>query len=199
MTPSSRSDSWMSPVATRARPPRRSRGRGVASYQGIDLSQAALDLASKALETLACPVTLGRRDFVEALRDRPKPADVVWIGLSLHHLITSAKLAVMREIRNVVDDRGIFLIYENTSPDGEDREAWLRRWDDQKSCWTALTPEEWAVGTAHVHANDFPGTSSQWHALGREAGFGQVRELFVSPTNLFRMYCLLPGALGRVS
>jgi len=41
------------------------KGRRVASYQGIDLSQAALDLASQALETLACPVTLDRHDFVE--------------------------------------------------------------------------------------------------------------------------------------
>jgi SAM-dependent methyltransferase len=57
------------------------KGTQVASYHGIDLSQAALELASQALETLACPVTLDRRDFVEALRDRPEPMDVAWIGL----------------------------------------------------------------------------------------------------------------------
>jgi SAM-dependent methyltransferase len=34
------------------------KGTRVAHYHGIDLSQAALDLASKALEALACPVTL---------------------------------------------------------------------------------------------------------------------------------------------
>ena len=42
---------------------------------------------------------------------------------------------------------------------------------------------------AHVRANDFPETTSQWQSLGREAGFGRVRELFVAPTDLFRMYC----------
>ena len=45
------------------------KGTQVASYHGIDLCQAALELASQALETLACPVKLDRRDFVEALRD----------------------------------------------------------------------------------------------------------------------------------
>ena len=164
-------------------------GTRVRSYHGIDLSQAALELASKALETLGCPVVLDQRDFVEALCDRPEPVDVAWIGLSLHHLTAPAKLTVMRQIRSIVGDRGLFAIYENTSPDGEDRDAWLRRWDDQKPGWTALTPEEWDVATAHVHANDFPETVSRWHALGREAGFGQVRELFVAPTNLFRVYC----------
>ena len=60
------------------------KGTQIAPYHGIDLSQAALELASRALETLACPVTLDRRDFVEALRDRPEPVDVAWISLSLH-------------------------------------------------------------------------------------------------------------------
>jgi SAM-dependent methyltransferase len=165
------------------------KGTQIASYHGIDLSQVALELASQALEMLACPVTLDRRDFIEALCDRPEPVDVAWIGLSLHHLLTPAKLSVMCQMRSILGDRGLFLIYENASPDGEDRDAWLRRWDDQKPRWTALTAEEWDAGVAHVHANDFPETNSQWHALGGEAGFGQVRELFVAPTNLFRVYC----------
>jgi ubiquinone/menaquinone biosynthesis C-methylase UbiE len=165
------------------------KGMQVASYHGIDLSEAALELASQALEKLTCPVTLDRPDFVEALRDRPESVDVAWIGLSLHHLQTPEKLSVMRQMRSVVGDRGHFLIYENATPDDEDRDAWLRRWDDQKPWWTALAPEEWDAGRAHVYANDFPETTSRWHALGHEAGFGQVRELFVAPTNLFRVYC----------
>ena len=164
-------------------------GTRIAHYHGIDLSREALDLASKALGTLACPVTLDECDFVEALRDRPKSADVGWIGLSLHHLLTPAKLTLMREMRDIVGDRGLFLIYEDASPDGEDRDAWLRRWDLQKPSWTAFTPEEWDAITAHVHAADFPETTSRWHSLGYEAGFSKVREAFVSPTDLFRMYC----------
>jgi SAM-dependent methyltransferase len=166
------------------------KGTRVAHYHGIDLFQAALELASKALETLACPVTLDLRDFVEALRDRPEPVDVVWIGLSLHHLLAPAKLTVMRQIRGIVGDHGLFLIYEIASLDGEDRDAWLRRWERQnRPLWTALTPAEYEALTAHVRANDFPETTSRWHSLGYEAGFGKVRELFVSPRDLFRRYC----------
>jgi ubiquinone/menaquinone biosynthesis C-methylase UbiE len=162
----------------------------IAHYHGIDLSQAALDLASKALQKLACHVTLDHRDFVAALRDRPEPVDVAWIGLSLHHLLAPAKLTLMREIRSVVGDRGLFLIYENASPDFEDRDGWLLRFECQnRPLWTALTPEEYETMAAHVRFNDFPETTSRWHSLGREAGFGRVRELFVAPTDLFRMYC----------
>jgi SAM-dependent methyltransferase len=165
------------------------KGTQPASYHGVDICQAALALASQALQPLTCPVRLDHRDFVEALRDHPEPVDVAWISLSLHHFLTPAKLDVMRLMRNVVRDHGIFLIYENASPDGEDRDAWLQRWDDQKPSWPALATEEWDAMKVHVHTNDFPETNSDWYALGSEAGFHQVTELFVTPTDLFRMYC----------
>jgi SAM-dependent methyltransferase len=164
------------------------KGTQVASYHGIDLSQPALELASQALETLACPVTLDRRDLVEALGDHPEPVDVAWIGLALHHFMAPMKLTIMRQIRTIVGDQGLFLIYESTSPDGEDRDGWLNRWDAQEPWWTAFTHEEWEAGREHVHASDFPETTSRWHALGHEARFSQVRELFVAPTNLLRLY-----------
>ena len=46
----------------------------------------------------------------------------------------------------------------------------------------------WDTFVAHVHAADFPETVSAWHDLGREAGFGTVREVFVAPSDLLRMY-----------
>ena len=49
------------------------KGTQVASYHGIDLSEAALELASQALETLACPVTLDRRDLLRPCAIGPSP------------------------------------------------------------------------------------------------------------------------------
>jgi hypothetical protein len=163
-------------------------GTMIAGYDGIDLSRAALDLAGRPLAALGCPVTLQQRDFVDALLEQPEPADVVWIGLCLHHLATAEKLAAIRVIRGIVGDGGLLLIYEPTSPDGEDRAGWMRRWDEQHPAWTAFSPEDWETFTAHVHAADYPGTVSGWHVLGREAGFSAVREVFVAPSNLLRMY-----------
>src|SRR5437867_3727225 len=56
-------------------------GTPVSQYHGIDLSDPALALARQTVEALACPVELEQRDFVSAMRGRPEPADVVWIGL----------------------------------------------------------------------------------------------------------------------
>ena len=165
------------------------RGTRIAHYHGIDFSAAALELAEQNLKNLGCPVTLAQCDFLDALAAGIKPVDIAWIGLSLHHLHAPEKLTAMHRIHDGLAPRGRLLIYENTSPDGEDRKNWLRRWDLQKPAWTAYSEQEWDAMAAHVHAADFPETDSIWRALGHEAGFAEVHELYRAPTDLFRLYC----------
>jgi SAM-dependent methyltransferase len=167
-------------------------GTCLTQYCGIDLSGEALALAAQNLAALGCPVTLERGDFQDVLVRWQEPVDVAWVGLSLHHLDPSGKLAVMREIRRIVGAGGLFLAYENASPNGEDRAGWLRRWDSQEAHWIAYSGHEWQTITTHVHTCDFPETCAGWHSLGRDAGFQEVREIFVAPTNLFRMYLFQP-------
>lgn len=163
-------------------------GTRVSQYQGIDLSDAALALAAATLATLPCPVALTRGNFVEALREPGLSADVTWIGLSLHHLHEPEKLALMRDVRRIVGATGKLLLYENTSPGPETREAWMSRWDRQRPDWPAFTDREWDAITGHVHANDHPETDATWLRLGADAGFGRARCLYAAPTELFRLY-----------
>lgn len=168
------------------------RGTEIDHYYGLDLSAAALDLARQTLAVLPCPITLEQGDLVERLPTWTAPVDVIWIGLGLHHMTTPEKLGVMRVIRNLLPDDGLFVLYENTSPEGEIRDAWLRRWDDQKPLWTAYSDEEWDVITGHVHEADYPETVSSWRRLGRDAGFRRVEERFVAPSDLFRLFTFRP-------
>ena len=107
-------------------------GTRIAHYDGIDLSAAALELARDALSVLQLP---GHPPASGLRRGAPRawstPVDVAWIGLSLHHLHTSEKLEVMRDIHRILRPGGRFLLYEDASPGGETREVWLRRWDAQ--------------------------------------------------------------------
>src|SRR4029079_11181387 len=89
-------------------------GTEVNHYQGIDLSEPALELGAKHLKcvpfaveldlgpkTLKCfpfAVELDHRDFVESLEGRPEPADAAWCGLSIHHLSTEGKLELLAAI-----------------------------------------------------------------------------------------------------
>ena len=149
------------------------RGTQVRHYHGIDLSQAALDLAAANLAGLPFEVDLDHRDFVEAMMCRPEHADASWCSLSIHHLSTDDKLRLMKAIRGATGARGIFLLYEPTRRVGEDRAAFLDRFlRTNKPLWKMLTPDEWDQIWQHVTTCDFPETADGWCALGREAGFG---------------------------
>jgi SAM-dependent methyltransferase len=165
-------------------------GTRVASYHGIDLSGPALELAHEAMRGLDCPATLERRDFAEALRDRIEPADVAWIGQSLHHLATPGKLTVMRDIHRLLDVGGLLLLWEPTRFYGEDLDTWFCRMEIRcRPWWTALTQAEWDAMVTHTRTADFPETVSGWLALGRDAGFNEARELLQAPSDLARVYC----------
>jgi ubiquinone/menaquinone biosynthesis C-methylase UbiE len=163
-------------------------GTKVAEYAGIDLSEAALQIAGATLSELGVPVRLRQGDFAQLLPQWNEPADVVWIGLSLHHLVSPGKLQVMKEVRRILSNQGKFLIYENTSPDGEDREGWMSRAEQRRTTWIECTPYELEVMGAHVRASDFPETDTSWHELGRQAGFNRVTERYRSPNDLTRLY-----------
>jgi SAM-dependent methyltransferase len=168
-------------------------GTPVIHYHGIDLSAPALDLARETVAALSCPVELEQADFVAAMRERPEPADVVWIGLSLHHLHTPEKGVLMSEVRSAVGPDGHFLIYEPTRREGEDRPAFLDRFErTYRPAWTSLTPDELDAIMAHVRAADFPEPASVWARLGRDAGFANVRELFADPGDILKVFSFRP-------
>jgi SAM-dependent methyltransferase len=168
-------------------------GTAIDHYRGVDLAEPALALAQHNLEALPCKVELERADFSEAMRNRPQPDDIVWISLSLHHLHTADKLALMRDVRAGIEPNGAFLVYEPTRRDGEDRSGYLDRFEGiGRREWTALTPEEFLDGMKHVRTCDLPETVSDWHMLGREAGFSVTAELYKSRNDLFRMFLYRP-------
>jgi hypothetical protein len=134
-------------------------------------------------------VDLDHRDFVEAMTRRPEHADAAWCSLSIHHLSTDDKLRLMKAIHGATGGRGIFMCYEQTRRADETRAAWLDRFlQINKPLWDVLTPDEWDQIWHHVTTCDFPETAAVWCELGREAGFGEAREVFVDPTDFFRLF-----------
>ncbi|HUW74247.1 MAG TPA: class I SAM-dependent methyltransferase [Methyloceanibacter sp.] len=159
----------------------------VRHYQGIDLSEPALELAAKHLAGVPCDVELDHSDFVTALAARHTPADIAWCSLSIHHLRTDGKRDVLKAICGSTSD--FLMLYEPTFLDGEDRENYLKRFRRvNHAAWTFLTPEEWAQIDHHVTTCDLPETAATWIALGREAGFAQARQVYLDPTGFYGLY-----------
>lgn len=159
----------------------------VSHYHGIDLSEPAIELAAKTLNGAPYEVDLDHEDFVEALEKRPEPADVAWCGLSIHHLVTAEKLKLLKAVRAATSR--FLMIYEPSRDDGEDRDAWLRRFlAASKPRWSMLTADEWDSIENHIVTCDLPETASGWLDLGREAGFRTATQLFDDPTDGLRIF-----------
>ena len=163
----------------------------VRHYHGIDLSQPALELAAINLDDLPCEVDLDHRDFFEALTRRTEHADAAWCSLSIHHLATEDKLDVLKAIRDALGAGGIFMLYEPTRIDHEDRACYLERFEQTNHrLWDYLSEPEWQQIWDHVSTCDFPESAADWIKIGRAAGFSSGRQIFTDPTNLYRLFRL---------
>jgi SAM-dependent methyltransferase len=163
-------------------------GTGVGHYIGLDISQPSLDVAREALAGLPCPVDLRCQDFVEAINAWDGPLDIAWIGQSLHHLRAPEKRTFMHKIAGLLPPHGLFMIWEATCLDGEDREGWMERFRQIRPQWPGITDEEFAAFDSHHRASDFAETSAAWLAMGHEAGFERAEELMTAPNELARVY-----------
>jgi len=162
-------------------------GTGVTRYIGIDISKTALDVAKDALSALTCPVEFHCRNFVEAIDAWEGQLDVVWIGLSLHHLRTSEKLAFIGKIERLLPRDGLFLIWEPTCLEGEDREGWVERFS-QFLKGLPLSDDEFAAFDSHQRAWDYAETAATWKEMAREAGFEQADMLFGATDQVTGVY-----------
>ncbi len=170
------------------------RGTKVNHYIGVDLSEVALKLAEEAVEELNCSVDLEEEDFVNFEEVLEQPVDVIWIGLSLHHLSVTDKAEFMVKAKNALNKDGLFMIYEPFCKVGEDRKEYVRRFSDiNQKLWTALTPVEWSAIIKHVSESDIPEPASTWITLGREAGFIHCQEMFRDPTGLYSLFLYQKG------
>lgn len=161
----------------------------VADYTGIDLSEWALGLAEKELEKVRAKKRLVLGDFEEFGRYVDAAPDVVWVGLSVHHLPTEEKGRFMKTVRKEIAPEGMFLIYEPTLAEGEKVEKYIDRFREIVSrTWTELTPEELEIVCDHVAKSDLPELPEDWIGLAREAGFQSGEVVYTDPLGLYSVF-----------
>ena len=166
-------------------------GTSVSGWVGVDLSPVALGLARLNLQAVACAKEFLEEDFVLSVR-QPRPrVDVVWIGLSLHHLSHEAKRGFLEDVRRLLLPGGVLGIYDPFRADGEETDAFHERWWELcRTRWVALEPAEREALRDHVVASDHPESAGSLSELSGEAGFSSCRLLFSSPDGIYRVYAL---------
>lgn len=161
-------------------------GKAVTRYEAVDLSEAALNLARGHAARLGCPVRFTQGDFFQLVPRMTEVFDVVFIGLSLHHLVSADKRTFLPHLRRIVTPGGRLIVYEPIREPGESRDGVLSRWSRHvDSAWTELEPEELRKAKEHVFGNDFPEPIADYAGLMLEAGFAKTAVLYTDPANLY--------------
>ena len=164
------------------------KGRSVTSYTGRDLSPVALDLARENTAGIAAPVSLIPGDFMLEVGTLPSSYDIIYIGLSLHHLSRQEKEYFFGELRRKVSPGGAVLIFDPVLNPGESRDSYMGRWvDHAKWSWSALTVEEVAGAVQHVTTSDFPEEISTLNRMAVASGLHPAEILFMDRTDFYAL------------
>lgn len=169
-------------------------GTAIAHYTGVDISENALNLARQNLEGLGFSLELISGDYAELITTLPIEPDIIWIGLSLHHLSRENKGAFLRECRkHLKHNHCHMLFFEELAREGESREAYLDRWwTFCESDWTVMGEGDKQSFREYAMTSDFPEPLSKYQSLARDAGFHGADLLLTTSRDLLGMMVLRP-------
>jgi SAM-dependent methyltransferase len=145
--------------------------RTLARYVGVDRSLQALDAAKTNVKNLASSVELITADYVDYLERCREQFDVIYVGLSSHHLDDTGLPRLFSAIRRCLAPNGFFGAFEPFILPDETREEHIERlcaiidhW------WVKMKPEQRGEVKAHIRANDYPLPLETWNAIATKAG-----------------------------
>ncbi len=161
----------------------------VSAYTGVDFSAPALALAANKIAELGCPRTLHEADFTDFLRKNKASHDVIYLGLSLHHLETETKRETMKHLRHATALGGTFYLFEPILHAGENREGYVARWGAAMD--GPYDPFPSAARDAlreHVRESERPESAAEYLAAARDAGFRDGEILFTDAGNFYSLF-----------
>jgi SAM-dependent methyltransferase len=157
-------------------------------YHAVDISGTALDLARKNAASLTCPTEFTQADFATYVPEAADSYDVVFIGLSFHHLTLENKRRFFSDVRRIVNQGGFFVFYEPIMEPGETRDGVMGRFCAFAEQWNTLTAIELQQVKEHVLGNDYPETVETFETMARAGGFPVTRVLFTDDARLYAVF-----------
>lgn len=147
------------------------------SYQGVDLSEAALAEAAVFLDGVD-GVAFKCADLLAHAEAEGSPCDVIFSGFAVHHLTGDEKWRLFQALSRILPDGGCFLMVDVVREEGMSREDHVASYTRMmRNQWDGIPAEALEEGCAHVAEYDFPATESELLRVARDAGFHEAREL----------------------
>lgn len=168
-------------------------GLPVASYTAVDFSAPALGLARENTARLPCPRDFLETGFCEFLDTCTDSFDVIYLGLSLHHLLLPEKRAALADIHRLLSPGGIFFIFEPILHAGESRAECLERWHAHMAGpYDGFPAPAREAVWDHVRTSDHPESVEEYLSTARAAGFSSGAVLFEDPGHFYALMRFFP-------
>src|SRR5208337_694383 len=153
-----------------------------ARYVGVDRSPQALAAATARVANLGPRAELVTADFVDFLEVRDDQFDVIYVGLSAHHLREAGLGRFFAAIVRRLAPSGLFAAYEPfTLPDETRDEHIDRLCQIVDHNWLGMSDEQRIACKAHVRENDHPISLRQWNLLATAGGLCPARTVLKTP------------------
>jgi len=165
------------------------RGSKVSAYTGVDFSAPALAFAANKISELGCARSLHEADFTNFLRENEQAFDVIYLGLSLHHLERETKRETMKHLCRAVASGGTLYLFEPILHGGESREGYVARWAAAMDGPYDLFPTEVRAALRdHVTESERPESAEDYQGFAREAGLTDAEILFTDPGHFYSLF-----------
>ena len=166
----------------------------VASYQGVDLSEAALNLAPGNMKKISGEHIFLQNNFInvvgELVSNQTEKFDVILSSFSLHHLSREEKESLIYELTHILKKQGVFILVDILLKEQETRENYLKRYlNHVMSEWDLLTTEEFLLLENHIKSSDFPETQETFKALAKKYNFSRFECIYLSPLYTEQILC----------
>ena len=158
------------------------------SYEAVDISGVALSLAEKNMAGFSGGKKFIQGDFFQHVMNRSALCDVIFVGLSLHHLQDGDKEAFIAKARELLPADGRLIFYEPIRDVAESREDILVRWWEVARHWTELNWGELQKVKEHVFGYDYPEPVEWYAAMAERTGFRGTRVLFSDADRLYAVF-----------
>jgi len=139
-----------------------------ARYEGVDLSEAALEEARGYLAKLPCPVVLRHDELLEAAESTDNPWDVIFTGFALHHLTFEEKTRFFQAAGRCLTDNGWLLMVDVVREENQSRENYMEGYLRlMREHWTKIPPDRLETSCEHVEAYDYPESLSTLQKMAK--------------------------------
>lgn len=158
-------------------------------YVGIDTSSPSLCLAEGELRKQGWNFDLIYADFSQELKMMTGKFDVILAGFSLHHLSDVQKPKVLREVYRLLNPGGRFIVYDELTEEGEEREAYLNRLiKTVHRDWDTLSEEQHTFIKEHITLHDKPIDFEAWRTIAELVGFRDINLCYRDSDGFFGLF-----------